>query len=218
MTSIRLTSSYTLSSHTITRSIQGLVRWKDFDVSHDSWVQRKFLTPLALQAYERFLTEHVWFCEERSENSKLRSANSNRKLKSPSQQLKSARERLLSFTDDDRYSVLKTSSSSRAPTTLISSDRFSKERLWLHPLEGCKCDFFFTVTHLKDVSETRVVLSFEHVCNTQHSFQIGIHRWSRASWIVTMVTDIVNCGCSERDCFQKKSCGCSRHVTEEVLW
>jgi hypothetical protein len=36
--------------------------------------------------------------------------------------------------------------------------------------------------------------------------------------IVTMVTDIVNCGCSEKDCFQKKSCGCSRHVTEEVLW
>jgi hypothetical protein len=42
-----------------------LVRWKDFDVSHDSWVKRKFLTPLALPAYERFLTEHVRFCEER---------------------------------------------------------------------------------------------------------------------------------------------------------
>jgi hypothetical protein len=28
-----------------------LVRWKDFDVSHDSWVRRKLLTPLALQAY-----------------------------------------------------------------------------------------------------------------------------------------------------------------------
>jgi hypothetical protein len=26
-----------------------LVRWKDFDASHDSWVQRKFLTPLAFQ-------------------------------------------------------------------------------------------------------------------------------------------------------------------------
>ncbi len=29
-----------------------LVRWKDFDVSHDSWVRRKSLTPLVLQAYE----------------------------------------------------------------------------------------------------------------------------------------------------------------------
>jgi hypothetical protein len=29
-----------------------LVRWKDFDVNHDSWVQSKFLTPLALQDYE----------------------------------------------------------------------------------------------------------------------------------------------------------------------
>ena len=45
-----------------------LVRWKDFDASHDSLVQRKFLTPLALQAYERFLTEHVRFCEERAKN------------------------------------------------------------------------------------------------------------------------------------------------------
>ncbi len=48
-----------------------LVRWKDFDVSHDSWVSRKLLTPLALQAYEQFLTEHVRFCEERVKNSKL---------------------------------------------------------------------------------------------------------------------------------------------------
>ncbi len=88
-----------------------LVRWKDFDVSHDSWVQRKFLTPLALQAYERFLTEHVRFCEERAKNSKL---------KSPFH-LQSARKRLLSFTGNGRYSVLKTSSSSRAPTNLISS-------------------------------------------------------------------------------------------------
>jgi hypothetical protein len=40
-----------------------LVRWKDFDVSHDSWVKRRFLTPLA-RACERFLTEHVRFCEE----------------------------------------------------------------------------------------------------------------------------------------------------------
>ena len=102
-----------------------LVRWKDFDVSHDSWVKRKFLTPLALQAYEQFLTEHVRFCEERLEYFKLKSTNSNRKLKSPSQQLKSARERLLSFTDNGRYSVLKTSSSSRAPTTLISPETTS---------------------------------------------------------------------------------------------
>ena len=38
-----------------------LVRWKDFDVSHDTLVRRKFLTPLALEAYERFLTENVQF-------------------------------------------------------------------------------------------------------------------------------------------------------------
>jgi hypothetical protein len=93
-----------------------LVRWKDFDASHDSWVPRKFLTPLALQAYERFLTEHVQVCEDRAKNSKL---------KSPLQHLKSARERLFSFTGNGRYSVLKTSSSSRAPTTLISSETTS---------------------------------------------------------------------------------------------
>ncbi len=85
-----------------------LVRWKDFDVSHDSWVQRKFLTPLALQAYERFLTELVQVCENRAKNSKL---------KSPLQHLKSVRERLFSFTGNGLYSVLKTSSSSRVPTT-----------------------------------------------------------------------------------------------------
>jgi hypothetical protein len=85
-----------------------LVRWKDFDVSHDSWVHRKILTPLALQAYERFLTEHVQVCEDRTKNSKL---------KSPLHHLRSAREWLFSFTGNGRYSVLKTSSSSRAPTT-----------------------------------------------------------------------------------------------------
>ncbi len=85
-----------------------LVRWEDFDVSHDSWVQRKFLTPLAFQAYDRFLTEHVQVCEDRSKNSNL---------KSPLDHLKSAREWLFSFTGNGRYSVLKTSSSSRAPTT-----------------------------------------------------------------------------------------------------
>ena len=115
-----------------------LVRWKDFDVSHDSWVKRKFLTPLALQAYEQFLTEHVRFCEERSENSNLKSTNSNRKLKSPSQQLKSTRDRLLSFAGDDRYSVLKTSSSSRAPTTLIFSETTSPTTA------ASKCERFIT--------------------------------------------------------------------------
>jgi hypothetical protein len=77
-----------------------LVRWKGFDVSHDSWVKRKFLTPLALQAYEQFLTKHVRFCEER-ETSKLQSKNSHRKSKSISQHLQSARARLLSFTGND---------------------------------------------------------------------------------------------------------------------
>jgi hypothetical protein len=85
-----------------------LVRWKDFDASHDSWVRRKNLTPLALQAYEQFLTAHVQFCEERAKNSKINMY---------AQQLISARKRLLSFTGNGRYSVLKTSSSSRVPTT-----------------------------------------------------------------------------------------------------
>jgi hypothetical protein len=44
---------------------------KDFDFSHDSWVSPKPLTPFALQAYERFLTERVQFCEERAKNSKI---------------------------------------------------------------------------------------------------------------------------------------------------
>ena len=87
-----------------------LVRWKDFDVSHDSWVKRKFLTPLALQAYEQFLTEHVRFCDERVKG--LVDVP-----KMYAQQLKSARERLSTFTGTGRYSVLKTSASSLAPTT-----------------------------------------------------------------------------------------------------
>ncbi len=29
-----------------------LVRWKDFDVSHDSWVRRTLLTPITLQVYD----------------------------------------------------------------------------------------------------------------------------------------------------------------------
>jgi hypothetical protein len=77
-----------------------LVRWKDFDVSHDSWVSRKLLTPLALQSYEQFLTEHVRFCEERVKNSKLPSLDQNLRL---------AREYLSSFTGHGRYSVLKDS-------------------------------------------------------------------------------------------------------------
>jgi hypothetical protein len=36
-----------------------LVHWKDFDVSHDSWIRRHSVTPLVLQAYEEFLTGHV---------------------------------------------------------------------------------------------------------------------------------------------------------------
>jgi hypothetical protein len=86
---------------------------KDFDFSHDSWVSRNSLTPFTLQSYERFLTEQVQFCEVRVKNSKI-----NRYVR----QLTSVRNRQMSFTGNGRYSVLKTSSSSRAPTTLISSE------------------------------------------------------------------------------------------------
>ncbi len=48
-----------------------LVRWRDFYFSHDSWVKCNNLTPFELQAYERFLTEQVQFCEERVKNSKI---------------------------------------------------------------------------------------------------------------------------------------------------
>jgi hypothetical protein len=92
-----------------------LVRWKDFDVSHDSWIKSRFLTHLALAVYERFLTEHVRFCEGRDQQFVT-------VPKMYAQQLKSARERLITFTGNGRYSALKTSSSSRAPTTLISSE------------------------------------------------------------------------------------------------
>jgi hypothetical protein len=92
-----------------------LVRWKDFDVSHDSWIKSRFLTPLALASYERFLTEHVRFCEGRTQQFVT-------VPKMYAQQLKSTRERLVTFTGNGRYSVLKTSSSSRAPTTLTSSE------------------------------------------------------------------------------------------------
>ncbi len=71
-----------------------LVHWKDFDVSHDSWVRRKFLTPLTLQGNEQFLTEHVRFCEERNKNSRL-----NMHV----QQLKSVRRWLFTFTGDGRW-------------------------------------------------------------------------------------------------------------------
>ena len=36
-----------------------LVRWKDFDASHDSWIRRHSVTPLALRSYEEFLTAHA---------------------------------------------------------------------------------------------------------------------------------------------------------------
>ena len=36
-----------------------LVRWKDFDASHDSWIRCHSVTPLELRAYEEFLTVHV---------------------------------------------------------------------------------------------------------------------------------------------------------------
>jgi hypothetical protein len=89
---------------------------KDFDFSHDFWVSRNSLTPFVRQAYERFLTEQTQFCEERAKNSKIHMY---------ARQLTSARNRQLSFTGNGRYSVLKTSSSSRAPTTLISSETTS---------------------------------------------------------------------------------------------
>jgi hypothetical protein len=85
----------------------------DFDFSHDSCVRRNSLIPFTLQAYERFLPEQVQFCEERVKNFKINMSV---------RQLTSTRKRQLSFTGNGRYSVLKTSSSSRAPTTLISSE------------------------------------------------------------------------------------------------
>ena len=36
-----------------------MVRWKDFDSSHDSWIRRHSVTPLALRSYEEFLTAHA---------------------------------------------------------------------------------------------------------------------------------------------------------------
>jgi hypothetical protein len=94
-----------------------LVRWNDFDVSHDSWVHRKFLTPLALQAYERFLTEHVRFCEECVKNSKIPSLGKN---------LRSTHACLSSFTGHGRYSVLKTCDNLPSPATTSSIDATSK--------------------------------------------------------------------------------------------
>jgi hypothetical protein len=56
---------------------------------------------------------NVSFVKERAKNSKINMY---------ARQLTSARKRQLSFTGNGRYLVLKTSSSSRAPTTLISSE------------------------------------------------------------------------------------------------
>ncbi len=81
---------------------------ENFDVSHDSWVSRKLLTPFALQAYEEFLTDHVRFCEEHTKNSKLPSLAHN---------LRSARVYLSSFTGHGRYSVFKDSNSLPSSTT-----------------------------------------------------------------------------------------------------
>ena len=36
-----------------------LVRWEGFDATHDSWVPRSDITPIALIAYEKFLKEHA---------------------------------------------------------------------------------------------------------------------------------------------------------------
>jgi hypothetical protein len=94
-----------------------LVRWKDFDASHDSWVRRKYLTPLALQAYEQFLTEHVRFCEERAKNSSLPSM---------AQNLRSARACLSSFTGHGRYSVLETCDNLPSSATTSSFAAASK--------------------------------------------------------------------------------------------
>ncbi len=94
-----------------------LVRWKDFDVSHDSWVRCKLLTPFALQSYEQFLTEHVRFCEERFKNSKLPSLAQNLRL---------ARAYLSSFTGHGRYSVLKDSNSVPSSATNSPIDATSK--------------------------------------------------------------------------------------------
>ncbi len=55
----------------------------------------------------------VQFCEERAKNSTINMY---------ARQLTSGRKRQLSFTGNYHYSVLKTSSSSRTPTTLISSE------------------------------------------------------------------------------------------------
>jgi hypothetical protein len=90
-----------------------LVRWKDFDVNHDSWVRRKFLTPLALQAYERFLTERVRFCEVRVSAEHIRQPN----LKTLVQNLKSARNLPSSATTSPIAAASKTSDvAPNAPT------------------------------------------------------------------------------------------------------
>jgi len=39
-----------------TNNRESLVHWKDLGANHDSWIRRHSVTPLALQAYEEFLT------------------------------------------------------------------------------------------------------------------------------------------------------------------
>jgi hypothetical protein len=137
-----------------------LVRWKDFDDSHDSWVLRKFLTPLALQAYERFLTEHVQVCEDRV--CEDRAKNSKHKL--PLQHLKSARERLSSFTGNGRYSVLKTSNSlpSLATTSPIAAASKTSDVVSNAPTAGV------AVAPISTSSSGRVIRRPNHYKDTRH--------------------------------------------------
>ena len=131
-----------------------LVRWKDFDASHDSWVQRKFLTPLALQAYERFLTEHVRFCEEHAKNSKLPSLAKN---------LRSAHACLSSFTGHDRYSVLKASNNlpSSATTSPIAAASKTSDVAPNAPTAG------FAVAPISTSSSGRVLRRPTHYKDTR---------------------------------------------------
>ncbi len=47
-----------------------LVRWKDFDTSHDSWIRSHSVTPLALRAYEEFLSAHVEYLQRIADRSR----------------------------------------------------------------------------------------------------------------------------------------------------
>ncbi len=46
-----------------------LVRWKDFDAIHDSWIRRHSVTPLVLCAYEIFLSAHVEYLQRITDHS-----------------------------------------------------------------------------------------------------------------------------------------------------